>query len=140
VTWNVVDPVRIATLDRRFALSVAPWPEISAALMDRIVQRARWLAFQLAVCHVVRVDTRLLLMMWHFADRWGRMTKDGARIALPVTHSVLASVVGARRPSVTTALGRLQEQGLIERMPGGAWLLHGAPPDDYAKLEAEAAV
>jgi CRP/FNR family transcriptional regulator, cyclic AMP receptor protein len=135
VTWNVVEPVRIATLDRRFALSVAPWPEISAALMDRIVQRSRWLAFQLAVCHVVRVDTRLLLMLWHFADRWGRMTKEGARVRLPVTHSVLASVVGARRPSVTTALGRLQDDGLIERLPDGAWLLHGAPPEDFARIQ-----
>ena len=140
VTWNVVEPVRLAELDRRFALSVSPWPEVAADLMDRIVQRARWLAFQLAVCHVVRVDTRLLLMMWHFADRWGRMTRDGARISLPVTHSVLASVVGARRPSVTTALGRLQEQGLIERLPDGAWLLQGSPPEDYARLEAELAV
>jgi CRP/FNR family cyclic AMP-dependent transcriptional regulator len=140
VTWNVVEPVRLAELDRRFALSVSPWPEVAADLMDRIIQRSRWLAFQLAVCHVVRVDTRLLLMMWHFADRWGRMTRDGARISLPVTHSVLASVVGARRPSVTTALGRLQEQGLIERLPDGAWLLHGSPPEDYARLEAEIAV
>ena len=140
VTWNVVEPVRMAELDRRFALSVSPWPEVAANLMDRIVQRARWLAFQLAVCHVVRVDTRLLLMMWHFADRWGRMTRDGARISLPVTHSVLASVVGARRPSVTTALGRLQEQGLIERLPDGSWLLHGSPPEDYALMAEEAAV
>jgi CRP/FNR family transcriptional regulator, cyclic AMP receptor protein len=140
VTWNVVEPVRLAALDRRFALSVAPWPEVAASLMDRIIQRARWLAFQLAVCHVVRVDTRLLLMMWHFADRWGRMTRDGARVSLPVTHSVLASVVGARRPSVTTALGRLQDQGLIERLPDGAWLLHGSPPEDYARLEADAAL
>ena len=139
VSWNVVEPVRLATLDRRFALTVAPWPEVAASLMDRIVQRARWLAFQLAVCHVVRVDTRLLLMMWHFADRWGRMTKEGARVRLPVTHGVLASVVGARRPSVTTALGRLQERGLIERLPDGGWLLHGTPPDDYALITAEAA-
>jgi CRP/FNR family transcriptional regulator, cyclic AMP receptor protein len=139
VSWNVVQPVRLASLDRRFALSVAPWPEVAAGLMDRIIQRSRWLAFQLAVCHVVRVDTRLLLMMWHFADRWGRMTVDGARVSLPVTHSVLASVVGARRPSVTTALGRLQDQGVIERLPGGAWLLHGSPPEDYALLEAQVA-
>ncbi|HYZ29059.1 MAG TPA: helix-turn-helix domain-containing protein [Thermoleophilaceae bacterium] len=139
VSWNVVRPVRIADLDRRFALAVSPWPEIAASLMDRVVQRARWLAFQLAVCHVVRVDTRLLLMFWHFADRWGRMTKEGARVNLPVTHSVLASVVGARRPSVTTALGRLQDEGLIERLPDGAWLLHGAPPTEFARLQSEPA-
>jgi len=135
VTWNVVAPVRMAALDRRFAVAVAQWPEVSATLMDRIVQRSRWLAFQLAVCHVVRVDTRLLLMFWHFADRWGRMTRDGARVRIPVTHGVLASVVGARRPSVTTALGRLQEDGLIERLPDGEWLLHGEPPADFARLQ-----
>jgi DNA-binding transcriptional ArsR family regulator len=139
VIWNVVRPVRIAELDRRFALAVAPWPQVAAALMDRIVQRARWLAFQLAVCHVVRVDTRLLLMFWHFADRWGRMTKDGARVSLPVTHGVLASVVGARRPSVTTALGRLENEGLIERLPEGEWLLHGTPPTEFARLQQSTA-
>ena len=138
VTWNVVEPVRLGVLDRRFALAVAPWPELSAALMDRIVQRSRWLAFQLAVCHVVRVDTRLLLMLWHFADRWGRMTTEGARVRVPVTHSVLASVVGARRPSVTTSLGRLQDEGLIQRLGDGEWLLHGEPPRDFARLDAEA--
>ena len=138
VTWNVVEPVRLGVLDRRFALSVAQWPEVSAALMDRIIQRARWLGFQLAVCHVVRVDTRLLLMFWHFADRWGRMTADGARVRIPVTHGVLASVVGARRPSVTTALGRLQEDGLIQRVGQGEWLLTGSPPEDYARMTAEA--
>jgi CRP/FNR family transcriptional regulator, cyclic AMP receptor protein len=138
VTWNVVHPVRLATLDRRFSLAVAPWPEVSAALMDRIIQRTRWLAFQLAVSNVVRIDTRLLLMLWHFADRWGRMTLDGARVHIPVTHTVLASVVGARRPSVTTALGRLQSERLIERLPEGGWLLHGQPPADFAEREATA--
>ena len=138
VTWNVVDPVRLARLDRRFALAVAPWPEISATLMDRVVQRSRWLAFQLAVAHVVRIDTRILLMMWHFADRWGRMTPEGARVHLPITHSVLASVVGARRPSVTTAIGRLQDKGLVQRRGDGSWLLIGEPPADYGRVTQEA--
>ena len=135
VTWNVVEPVRLAVLDRRFVSAVSPWPELAGALMDRMVQRARWLAFQLAVCHVVRVDTRLLLMLWHFADRWGRMTREGARVRIPVTHSVLASVVGARRPSVTTSLGRLEDDGLIARLGDGEWLLHGSPPGDFAQSD-----
>src|SRR5436309_9040192 len=115
VNWTIIEPVRLAVLDRRFALAVAGWPEVTAALMDRVVRRARWLAFQLAVVNLVRVDIRLLVILWHYADRWGRMTKDGALLTMPLTHSVLAGVVGARRPSVTTALGRLQEEGLIER-------------------------
>ena len=138
VKWTVIEPVRMAALDRRFSLATARWPELTAALMDRIIQRARWLAFQLAVCHLVRVDVRLLVIMWHYADRWGRMTKDGALLTMPLTHNVLASVVGARRPSVTTALGRLQEQGLIERRSDGSWILHGSPPQDFVRLRQTA--
>jgi Mn-dependent DtxR family transcriptional regulator len=33
-------------------------------------------------------------------------------------------LVGARRPSVTTALTGLAREGLVERIEGG-WLLHG---------------
>lgn len=134
VAWNVLEPVRFAILDRRFALATAPWPELSAALMDRIVQRARWLAFQLAVSHVVRVDARLLLTLWHYADRWGRMTPDGVLLRMPVTHSMLASIVGSRRPSVTTALGRLEQGGSLQRLPDGRWLLHGDPPSEFGRL------
>jgi hypothetical protein len=37
-------------------------------------------------------------------------------------------MVGARRPSVTTALGQLIARGAIERRPDGGWILHGQPP------------
>jgi len=134
VTWNVLEPVRMAVLDRRFAMATAHWPELTAALMDRIIQRARYLAFQLAVGHLVRVDSRLLVILWHYADRWGRMTKDGAVLTMPLTHGVLAGVIGARRPSVTTALGRLEQEGLLERRADGSWLLLGEPPRDFIRL------
>jgi CRP-like cAMP-binding protein len=133
VTWTVLQPVRMAVLDRRFTEAAARWPEVTANLMDRIVRRARSLAFQLAVGHVVRVDQRLLLILWHYADRWGRMTRDGAVLSVPLTHSVLAGVVGARRPSVTTALRRLVQEGRLQRRPDGAWLLLGEPPQDFVQ-------
>jgi hypothetical protein len=134
VTWNVLDPLRVAVLDRRFAMAVAPWPEIAAALMDRVVARARWLAFQLAVSNLVRVDTRVLVTLWHYADRWGRVTPDGVLLYMPATHSMLAGIVGSRRPSVTTALGRLEQQGAIKRLADGRWLLLGTPPEDFGRL------
>lgn len=134
ITWHVVDQLRVAVLDKRFAMSIAPWPAVAAALMDRIVERARWLAYQLAVCQLVRVDTRILVTFWHFADRWGRMTADGVILHMPVTHSMLAGIVGSRRPSVTTALGRLERDGSIRRLGDGRWLLRGEPPSDFGRL------
>ena len=131
VCWNVIEPVRMAVLDRRFALATAAWPELTAELMDRIIARTRWLAFQLAVSNLVRVDVRVLVTLWHYADRWGRVTPSGVMLRMPLTHSMLANIVGSRRPSVTTALGRLEQRGAIERLTDGRWLLHGEPPTEF---------
>ena len=54
-------------LDRDFCVRVSRWPEVTAAISQRIMQRAHWMAFQLAVCNLRRVDDRLLLVLWHFA-------------------------------------------------------------------------
>jgi CRP-like cAMP-binding protein len=47
-------------------------------------------------------------------------------VGLP--HRTLATLVGARRPSVTTALTGLAREGLVERTAEG-WLLHGDPEE-----------
>jgi CRP/FNR family transcriptional regulator, cyclic AMP receptor protein len=132
--WEVLQPTRFAVLDREFAEAIAPWPEISAALMGRMVGRAHGLAFQLAVSHLKLVETRLVAVLWYYADRWGRVTPEGRVLPVRLTHALLARVVGARRPSVSTALGRLQDRGLLERMPNGHWLLLGEPPSELHEL------
>jgi CRP/FNR family transcriptional regulator, cyclic AMP receptor protein len=133
VVWDVLTPMVAAVLDRELVRRVAPWPEIAAAVARRLGRRTHWLAFQLAVCALRRLDDRLLLVLWHLADRWGRMTSNGVRLDLRLTHGTLAAAVGARRPSVTVALKRLTELGRVEPRPGSRWVLHGRPP---AELES----
>ena len=134
VRWNVVKETRLAVLDRRFATVAAQYPEVPAALVASAVQRSLWLAFRLLINSVTRVDVRLLLLFWHLADRYGRVTSDGTQVPVPLTHQLLAKLVGAQRPSVTTALGQLAERGLVERTDQG-WLLHGDPPEELAQLD-----
>jgi CRP/FNR family cyclic AMP-dependent transcriptional regulator len=134
VVWEILQPTTFALLDREFADAVAPWPEIAGALMDRMVGRAHALAFQLAVSHLKLVETRLLAVLWYFADRWGRVTPEGRVLPVRLTHRLLARVVGARRPSVSTALGRLHERGLVDRMENGHWLLLGEPPSELPEI------
>jgi CRP/FNR family transcriptional regulator, cyclic AMP receptor protein len=141
VEWTVMEPASFAILDRAFAVRVTPWPEIGCALMDRLVMRARWLALDLAICHVRRVDDRLMLLFWQLANRFGKVTPRGVSIPLPLQHQVIASLIGAQRPSVTTRLGVLRERGLLERQPDGTWFL----PDSggeyaIADLERELAI
>ena len=133
--WHVLEPVRVAVLDERFAAAVAPWPRIWAALMARPLRRTRAQAVSMALSHLNRVDQRLLLIFWHFAERWGRVRADGVVIRLPLTHETLGALVGARRPSVTSALGQLARDGLV--LPGvarGEWVL---TEDGRARVAAD---
>jgi hypothetical protein len=78
-------------------------------------------------------------MFWYLADRWGRVTPRGVTLPFSLTHAVLGGLVGARRPATTTALGELGSAGVVERLPDGAWLLHGDPPRELDELRADAA-
>jgi hypothetical protein len=138
--WRVVEVGRVAVLDRRFALATARWPEVQAALLDRAVVRARRVAFHVSVCSLVRLELRLLVALWHFADRWGRVTGEGVHLPLRLNHELLAGVVGARRPSVTVALGRIKHAGTVLRRPDGTWLITGEPPEELRRLRRASAL
>jgi CRP/FNR family transcriptional regulator, cyclic AMP receptor protein len=137
VNWTVLESLRIASLDRGFAERVAPWPQIAGAVSDRLLLRARVLGFHLAVCHLVTVEERLLMILWHFAERWGRVTPQGVVVRLHLTHDLLAGVVGARRPPVTSALSALAQKGLVTRDEEGAWILSGPPPQTFRDLHRQ---
>jgi CRP-like cAMP-binding protein len=124
--WMVLEPLRLAILDQRFLLAVTRYPAVVDALFARATRRHRGLAARLVVNQLVRLEDRLLLALWTLADRWGRVTPDGVLIPMGLTHSALARLVGARRPSVTSALGDLSRDRLLERTEDG-WLLRGDP-------------
>lgn len=128
ISWTALQPVRLAVLDRRIAAVMGRWPELIGAVVSRAVRRSFELATNQATSHLTRVDARLELLFWGLADRWGRVGRDGVVLELPLTHQVLGRLVGAQRPSVTTALSDLSRRGLIERREDGAWILRGDPP------------
>ena len=55
------------------------------------------------------------------------MTSDGVAIPLTLSHRMLGQLVGARRPTVSTAIGELAERGELVRRADGTWLLKGDP-------------
>jgi CRP/FNR family transcriptional regulator, cyclic AMP receptor protein len=128
--WEILETSRIALLDGRIAAVAGRWPALLDVLLGRVVQRSRSLAFHMALSNLTRVDLRLLALFWHLADRWGRVGPDGVVLPLRLPHRTLAGLVGAQRPSVTTALGTLSEAGRLTRRSDGSWLLHGEPPVD----------
>src|SRR4051794_12521145 len=129
--WSVLEPARVAVLDGRFARVACRYPELVAGLIGRTLRRSRWLAILLTISSMPRVDARVLALFWHLADRWGRVTLDGVVVPVRLTHDMIGRLVGAHRPSVTTALTELSRSERISRLPHG-WLLRGAPPSAAA--------
>ncbi len=131
--WRVLEPARVAVLDVRAAACLAAYPELTGSLVGRALERARNLAINMAIVHQARVHVRLRMLLWHLAERWGRVRTEGVILPLQLTHAVLADLVAARRPTVTTALNELARQGSVQVSRGG-WLLSGEAPGELVEL------
>jgi hypothetical protein len=136
--WEVLERTRVAVLDERVTALLCRWPQLVPILMERMVRRTRLLATQMTLTQLPGVDLRLQLILWHFADRWGRVTPAGVVVPIRLTHDMLGRLIGAQRPSVTSALGRLGREGLVVRQDDGSWLLHGTP-DEFGAPDRGAA-
>jgi CRP-like cAMP-binding protein len=125
--WRVLVPLRLAVLDGAWAERMGPYPEVASELFGRSMRRSRRLASMLVIAQQPRLQDTLELFFWELADRYGRVRPGGVHVGLALTHELIGYLVGARRPSVSTALGRLQREGTIRR-EGRQWILLGDPP------------
>jgi CRP-like cAMP-binding protein len=133
--WRVLSPARLAVLDARWAMRMAAWPTVGCELAGRGVIRSRRLVVTLAISQQPRLDVRLWMLLWDLAERYGTVHGDGVHLDAPLTHESLAHLAAARRPSVSSALSRLTERGLVERRRS-LWILRGEPPSNDGNLPA----
>jgi CRP/FNR family cyclic AMP-dependent transcriptional regulator len=127
-SWRVLEPTRVAVLDAAFVHAVGAWPQVVTNLLRRQERHADWLAHVLAISHLPRVELRVQVLFWLFADRWGRRRGNGVTVPIPLTHADVARLIGAQRPTVTTAIRALVDDGVLTSEGRGHWLLHGEPP------------
>jgi CRP-like cAMP-binding protein len=113
---------RLVLLDDRMLVAAQRWPRLFAALQQKSAEQAERIGLQLAICQLPRVTDRLLALMWMLSESWGRVTPSGVSLPLALTHDSLGGMIGARRPTVTLALGELADRGAIVRQDVG-WLL-----------------
>jgi hypothetical protein len=138
-TWWVLVDAEVALLERRVLRQATRWPAVVEALIARSAERAARLSVHQAIAKLPRVDLRLLAVLWHLAERAGRVTPQGVVLAVPLTHELLGRLVGARRPTVSLALKELDDAGHVHRLPDGEWQLSHAMPDlDAVAEEGEA--
>lgn len=121
VTWIAVTSPALARLLRI--------PGVAGAVVEHLAGRVREsresLALEGAVHHLDRLRSKLL----HLARSHGRvMAANGVRLDLPLTHDLLAHMVGSSRSTVTRALAELESEGFLRR-EGRSLVLIVAPED-----------
>lgn len=113
--------VQALTDSRATALSPAPLedlltiPGVASVLFRAVVTALRLrqdaASYVANVHHVDRVRLKLLQL----AKQFGRVGPDGIRIEFPLTHDLLAEMVGSARETVTRCLDALQRSGFVVR-------------------------
>lgn len=123
VLWTPLEPLHAAVLGAEFIAATAPWPSVLSQVCARGVERAQRRALYMSISSMRRMDQRLLILFWHLCERWGTAGPRGFTLRLPLTHEILAKLVGAHREPVTRALGQLADASVVTREPDGSWLI-----------------
>jgi len=131
--WRALRPTRLALLDEDFVDRVRPFPQVVRALLSRACRRTAELDVLRAITSQPRLEVRLVLLLWHLAARWGKVEPAAVRLSLPLTHRLLGQLVAAERPSVSHALKRLAQAGLVSG-PADDLHLHGTLDDQLESL------
>jgi CRP/FNR family cyclic AMP-dependent transcriptional regulator len=126
-TCRTAEATQLALLGNEVLLAVRRSPRLLIGLQTAVAEQMERMGTQLVICQLPRVEDRILAMLWLLADSFGRVTSAGTTLPLSLTHELLGALVGARRPTVTLALGELAGRGALVQQDRG-WLLLEAPP------------
>jgi biotin operon repressor len=114
VLFGLVDSQLIAVpqdaLDRLLQL-----PSAAKTLLEQlaatVAQKQEAIGNFASTRHLERVRRKLVQL----ARSYGRVGRDGIRIDFPVSHTLLAEMIGSSRETVTRALDELQRTGFVAR-------------------------
>jgi CRP/FNR family transcriptional regulator, cyclic AMP receptor protein len=129
VRFEALETSRVGIVGRELLAGLAGQPQLVKALLAGRGRQDAERAAMHAICRLTGVDRRLLALFRLLAARHGRTTPDGIAVPVAIPHRLLAELIGARRPTVTTALRALRLSGELRRLDDGTWLLRADPPN-----------
>jgi hypothetical protein len=129
--FRAATPVRLSLFGRDLLAAAYRWPRIVQSLCACVGDQLQRLTAQLVICQLPRVEDRVVGILWLLAESWGHVTPGGVRLPLALTHETIGALIGARRPTVTLALRKLVEVGVVVPQDSG-WLLLEPPQQSTA--------
>jgi CRP-like cAMP-binding protein len=106
---------RLTLLPERILTRLLEAPALANALLQEVSETLRRKQDSIAnfgdIRHVERVRHKLLQL----ARDYGRVTGDGVRLDLPLTHALIGEMVGSERETVTRGIDQLESEGFLTR-------------------------
>lgn len=114
-------PVSTAQRDQLLSIPLVA-QKVVEELAFTVSEKQEALATFAETRHVERVRRKLLQL----ARSYGHVVRDGIRIDFPITHALLAEMIGSSRETVTRALEALTREGAVARH-GSSYRMLGLP-------------
>jgi CRP-like cAMP-binding protein len=106
---------RLVVIDRDACRRLLRIPAVAERTVEQLVsaleQKQEATANFAPTHHVERVRRKLLQL----GRSHGHVVRDGIRIDFPVSHALLAEMIGSSRETVTRAVDELQRAGFVAR-------------------------
>ncbi len=118
---------RITVLPAKVCERLLALPGVARTLLTDMLAAIRRKQDAIASFGSVRHSERIRRKLSQLAGEYGRVTSDGIRLDLPLTHALLGEMIGSERETVTRSVDELEAEGFLSR-DGRTYVLH-VPPE-----------
>jgi CRP-like cAMP-binding protein len=112
---EAVTPCRITAISADSLRALLAFPAMAEAIADALAAALAERQATIRNCAYVRHCERVREKLLQLARGYGHVVPAGVRIDFPLTHQLLADMVGSARETVSLALAELAREGFVDR-------------------------
>jgi len=117
LNFNVaaVEDTNLCSLDRNsFNQVLSTHPEISVKILQVMGEKLKSLEFLAQNLGSKDAESKIVYLLVKLAREWGKETKEGIAVSMPLTREDMANYIGVTRETISRKLTKLQGEGLID--------------------------
>jgi CRP-like cAMP-binding protein len=111
---EALTPCRITIVSADSLRVLLELPSVAEAIVDAFAEELRERQATIRNCAHVHHSERVLEKLLQLARTYGRAVPGGVRIDFPLTHQLVADMVGSARETVSLALSSFTHEGLLQ--------------------------
>jgi len=106
---------RLTLLSERVVRELLELPGLAGAVLREVAETLRRKQDSIANFGDIRHVERVRRKLGQLARDYGRVSGDGVKLELPLTHALLGAMVGSERETVTRGIDQLESEGFLSR-------------------------